>query len=148
MNPTLEHKSSPAGIKDALRPLVKTKIIKKRTKKFIRQQTDCYAKIKHNWRKLRCINNRLRRFKGQVLMPTIGHGSNKKTKHMLSSGFSKFLVPSVKELKVLLMCKKSDGAEIVHNVSSKNHKATVEMTARLAVRVTSPSARLHSEEND
>uniref|UniRef100_A0A8C5L954 60S ribosomal protein L32 n=1 Tax=Jaculus jaculus TaxID=51337 RepID=A0A8C5L954_JACJA len=104
----------------ALRPLVKPKIVKKRTKKFIRHQSDRYVKIK----------------------------SNKKTKHMLPSGFRKFLVHNVKELEVLLMCNKSYCAEIAHNVSSKNRKAIVERAAQLAIRVTNPNARLRSEENE
>ncbi|XP_045048506.2 large ribosomal subunit protein eL32-like [Desmodus rotundus] len=132
----------------ALRPLVKPKIVKKRTKKFIRHQSDHYVKIKRKRRKPRGIDNRVcRRFKGQILMPNIGHGSNKKTKHMLHSGFRKFLVRSVKELEVLLMCNKSYFAEIAHNVSSKNRRATVERAAQLAIRVTDPNARLRSEEN-
>ncbi|KAB1276699.1 60S ribosomal protein L32 [Camelus dromedarius] len=72
-------------------------------------------------------------------MPSIGYGSNKKTKHVLPSGFRKFLVHSVKDLEVLLMCNKYYCAEIAH-VSSKNHKATVERAAQLAIRVTSPNA--------
>ncbi|XP_032250003.1 60S ribosomal protein L32-like [Phoca vitulina] len=132
----------------ALRPLVKPKITKKRTKKFIRHQSDCYVKIKLNWQKPRGIDNRVRRrFKGQILMPNIGYGSNKKTKHMLPSGFQKFRVHNVKELEVLLMCNKSYCAETAHNVSSKNRKAIVERAAQLAIRVTNPNARLPSEEN-
>ncbi|KAG8516928.1 EF-hand calcium-binding domain-containing protein 12, partial [Galemys pyrenaicus] len=130
-------------------PLRKPKIVKKRTKKFIRHQSDRYVKIKRNWRKPRGIDNRVRRrFKGQILMPNIGYGSNKKTKHMLPSGFRKFLVHNVKELEVLLMCNKSYCAEIAHNVSSKNRKAIVERAAQLAIRVTNPNARLRSEENE
>ena len=106
-------------------------------------------KIKRNWRKPRGIDNRVwRRFKGQILMPNIGYGSNKKTKHMLPSGFRKFLVHNVKELEVLLMCNKSYCAEIAHNVSSKNRKAIVERAAQLAIRITNPNARLRSEENE
>ncbi|XP_077716630.1 large ribosomal subunit protein eL32-like [Canis aureus] len=138
-----------------LRPLVKPKVIKKRTKgipgtkKFIRHQSDRYVKIKRTWQKPRGIDNRVcRRFKGQILMPNIGYGSNKKTKHMLPSGFQKFLVHTVKELEVLLMCNKSYCAKIAHNVSSKNHKAIVERAAQLAIRVTNPNARLCSEENE
>ncbi|XP_055112724.1 large ribosomal subunit protein eL32-like [Symphalangus syndactylus] len=132
-----------------LRPLVKPKIVKKRTKKFIRHQSDQYVKIKRNWQKPRGIDNRdHRRFKGQILMPNTGYGSNKKTKHMLPSGFWKFLVHNVKELEVLLICNKSYCAEIAHNVSSKNRKATVEKAAQLAIRVTNPNARLRSKENE
>ncbi|XP_059514704.1 large ribosomal subunit protein eL32-like [Myotis daubentonii] len=132
----------------ALRPLMKPKIVKKRTKKFIRHQSDRYVKIKRNWQKPRGIDNRVhRRFKGQILMPNIGYGSNKKTKHMLPSGFRKFLVLNVKEFEVLLMRNKSYCAEIVH-ISSKNRKAIVERAAQLAIKVTNPNARLHSEENE
>ncbi|XP_069848055.1 large ribosomal subunit protein eL32-like [Dipodomys merriami] len=126
----------------ALRPLVKPKIVKFWTKKFIRQQSDRYVKIKCNWRKPRGIDNRVqRRFKGQILMPNIGYGSNKKTKHLLPSGFRKFLFHNVKELEVLLTCNKSYCAEIAHNVSSKNQKAIMEPAAQLAIRVTNPNAQ-------
>lgn len=53
-------------------------------------------------------------------MIKIGYGSNKNPKHVLPSGFWKFLVHNVKELEMLLMCNKSYYAEIAHNVSSKN----------------------------
>ncbi|KAM4851429.1 large ribosomal subunit protein eL32-like [Thomomys bottae] len=133
----------------ALRPLMKPKIVKNRTKKFICHQSDPYVKIKRNWRKPRGIDNRVRRrFKGQILMPNIGYGSNKKTKHMLPSSFWKFLVHYVKELEVLLVYNKSYCAEIAHNVSSKNRNAIVERAAQLAIRVTDPSARLRGEESE
>ncbi|XP_044082747.1 60S ribosomal protein L32-like [Neovison vison] len=133
----------------ALRPLVKPKIVKKRTKEFTWHQSDRYVKIKRKWRKPRGIDNRVcRRFKGQILMPKIDYRRNKKTKHMLPSGFRKFLVHNVKELEVLLMCNKSYRAEIAYNVSSENSKAIVERAAQLAIRVTNPNARLHSEENE
>ncbi|XP_064134194.1 large ribosomal subunit protein eL32-like [Loxodonta africana] len=133
----------------ALRPLVKLKIVKKRTKKFIWHQSDCYVKIKCNWHKPRGIDNRVqRRVKGQILMPNIGYRSNKKTKHMLPSGFCKFLVRNVKEVEELLMCIKSYYAEIVHHVSSKKRKAIMERPVQLASKVINPSARLHREENE
>lgn len=46
------------------------------------------------------------RVKGQILTPNISYGNNKKTMHMLPSGFQKFLV-HIKELEVLLMGNKS-----------------------------------------
>ncbi|EAW92168.1 hCG2040304 [Homo sapiens] len=81
-------------------------------------------------------------------MPNIGYGSNQKTKHMLPSGFWKFLVHNVKELEVLLMCNKSYCADIAHNVASKNHKANMERAAQLAIRVTNPNARQRGKENE
>merc|ERR1711976_504886 len=87
-----------------IRPLNKTKIFKKRTKKFIRHQSDRYVKLRTSWRKPKGIDNRVRmRFKGQYLMPNIGFGSAKKTKHVCPDGFKKFLVHNVRELEVLLM---------------------------------------------
>ncbi|XP_004645164.1 60S ribosomal protein L32-like [Octodon degus] len=139
----------------APKPLVKPKIIKKRTKgwgdssKFIQHQSDRRGQFQCNWWKPRGIDSRVRRrFKGQILMPNRGYGSNKKTKHMLPSGFRKLLVQNAKELEVLLRCNESHCAEIAHNVASKNRKATVERAAPVAIQVTNPSARLRSEENE
>ncbi|XP_023365925.1 60S ribosomal protein L32-like [Otolemur garnettii] len=134
----------------ALRPHVKLKIIKKKTKRARRHQSDRYVKIKHNGGNPEVLTTELsgRRFKGQILMPNIGYRSNKETKHTLPSGFRKFLVHSIKELEVLRMCNRSYCAEIAHNLSSKNLKASVERAAQLTVRVTNPNSRLCSEENE
>ncbi|XP_070566777.1 large ribosomal subunit protein eL32-like [Ptychodera flava] len=133
----------------AIRPLIKPKIVKKRTKKFIRHQSDRYHKLKKNWRKPKGIDNRVRRrFKGQYKMPNIGYGSNKRTKHMLPDGFRKFLVHNVKELEVLMMSNRTFAAEIAHNVSSKKRKFIVERAQQLAIKVTNANARLRSEENE
>ncbi|XP_045654583.1 60S ribosomal protein L32-like [Ursus americanus] len=132
----------------AFRPLVKPKIIKKRTKKFIQHHSDPYVKIKPNQPKPRGIDNRVhRRFKGQILMPSIGYRSNKETKHLSLSGFWKFLVHKAMELEVLLVCNKSYRAEITHIVSCRKCK-TVERAAPLAVRVPNPNARLSREESE
>lgn len=103
----------------AIRPASRPKIVKKRTKQFIRHQSDRYDKLKvllwllycqpgqasnriryflqRNWRKPKGIDNRVRRkFKGQYLMPKIGYGSAKVTKHMLPNGFRKVLVHNIK----------------------------------------------------
>jgi large subunit ribosomal protein L32e len=108
----------------ALTPASRPKIVKKRTKKFIRHQSDRYNKLKRNWRKPKGIDNRVRRkFKGMYLMPSIGYGSAKATRHMMPSGFRKVLVHNVKELEVLMMQNKKFCAEIAHGVSAKNRQA-------------------------
>merc|ERR1711930_39846 len=88
----------------AITPAERPKIVKKRTKKFIRHQSDRYGKVKQNWRKPKGIDNRVRRrFKGQYKMPNIGYGTWKNCKHVSPDGFKRFLVHNVKELEVLLM---------------------------------------------
>merc|ERR1712099_75415 len=125
------------------------KIVKKRTKKFIRHQSDRYKKLTRNWRKPKGIDNRVRRkFKGMYLMPNIGYGSAKTTKHMLPIGFRKVLVHNIKELEVLMMQNKKFCAEIAHGVSAKNRKTLVERAQQLCIRVTNANARLRSEENE
>merc|ERR1712241_55048 len=133
----------------ALTPASRPKIVKKRTKKFIRHQSDRYVKLSRTWGKPKGIDNRVRRkFKGMYLMPNIGYGSNAKTRRMMPSGFKKVLVNNMKELEVLMMQNKTYCAEIARGVSSKNRKALVERAAQLAIRVTNPNARIRSEENE
>merc|ERR1712083_47052 len=133
----------------AITPASKPKIVKKRTKKFTRHQSDRYKKLSRNWRKPKGIDNRVRRrFKGMYVMPNIGFGSAKTTKHMLPIGFRKVLVHNVKELEVLVMQNKKFCAEIAHGVSAKNRKVLVERAQQLCIRVTNANARLRSEENE
>ncbi|XP_023325451.1 60S ribosomal protein L32 [Eurytemora carolleeae] len=133
----------------SLTPASRPKIVKKRTKRFIRHQSDRYDKLKQNWRRPKGIDNRVRRkFRGMYKLPGIGYGSAKSTRHMLPTGFRKVLVHNLKELEVLMMQNKKFCAEIAHGVSSKNRKALVERAQQLAIRVTNPSAKMRSEENE
>ena len=110
----------------ALTPASRPKIVKKRTKKFIRHQSDRYVKLSRSWRKPKGIDNRVRRkFKGMYLMPNIGYGSSAKTRHMMPSGFKKVLVNNMKELEVLMMQNKTYCAEIARGVSSKNRLVVI-----------------------
>jgi large subunit ribosomal protein L32e len=132
-----------------VKPLRHVRIVKKRTKRFVRHQSDRYHKLKPSWRKPKGIDNRVRRrFKGVNLMPSIGYGSNKKTRHMLPNGFYKFTVSNVKELEVLLMSNRRYAAEIAHNVASKKRKAIVERAQQLDIKVLNAGARLRTEENE
>ncbi|KAB0791463.1 hypothetical protein PPYR_03263 [Photinus pyralis] len=133
----------------SIRPVVRPKIVKKRTKKFVRHQSDRYCKLKRNWRKPKGIDNRVRRrFKGQYLMPNIGYGSNARTRHMLPTGFKKVLIHNLKELEVLMMQNRKFCGEIAHGVSSKKRKIIVERAAQLSIRLTNGHARLRSQENE
>ncbi|KAK7796392.1 hypothetical protein U0070_004245 [Myodes glareolus] len=93
------------------------------------------------------------KIQGQILMPNIGYRSNNKTKHILPSGFWKFLVHNVKEMEVLLICNKSYCAEIAHTIFVnlcflQEPKSHCRRAPQLAIRVTNPNARLRSEENE
>merc|ERR1712154_470524 len=133
----------------ALRPLKKPKIVKKRTKKFIRHQSDRYLRVKSNWRKPKGIDNRVRRrFKGRYLMPNIGYGTANRCKHLTPEGFKRFVVRNVRELEILMMQNRTVAAEIAHNVSSRKRKDIVERAQQLAIKVTNPNARLRSKEDE
>merc|ERR1712194_561655 len=126
------------------------KIIKKRTKKFRRFQQSTLNKTKGNyfirmrtgWRKPKGIDNRARRkFRGTTIMPKIGYGSAKKTKHMLPSGFYKFTVKQVSDLNMLLMHQQKFCVEIAHNVSRKNRTSIVSKAETLGLKVINKFSR-------
>ena len=101
-------------------PAATIPIVKKRTKKFARHQSDRFKRVSPNWRKPTGIDNCVRRrFKGTIRMPKIGYGSNKKTRHIMPNGYRRFVVANVNDMDLLLMHNNTFAAEIAHNVSSK-----------------------------
>ena len=65
---------------------------------------ECIYTWQTNWRRPKGIDSRVRRkFKGCTLMPNIGYGSDKKTRHYLPNGFKKFVVHNAQELELLMM---------------------------------------------
>ncbi|KAG2580095.1 hypothetical protein PVAP13_6NG316000 [Panicum virgatum] len=110
-------------------PLLTKKIVKKRVKQFKRPHLDRYKCLKPSWRRPKGIDSRVRRkFKGCTLMPNIGYGSDKSTRHYLPN--------------------KTYCAEIAHNVSTKKRKDIVERAAQLDIVVTNKLARLRSQEDE
>mmetsp|Transcript_18394 Transcript_18394/g.24276 ORF Transcript_18394/g.24276 Transcript_18394/m.24276 type:complete len:137 (+) Transcript_18394:75-485(+) len=131
-------------------PLAKPKIVKKRTKKFARHQSDQFIRIRDSsWRKPKGIDSRVRRrFKGTIPMPKVGYGSNKKTRNVLPNGFYKFLVNNVAELELLMMHNRKYCAEIAHNVSARKRKDIVERAEQLGIKVTNANSRLEAKEDN
>ena len=111
-------------------------IVKKRLQRFKRFQSDRFMRVGESWRKPKGIDNRQRRrFKGSAPMPSIGYGSNKKTKHMSASGHKTFLVRNVADVELLLMHARSYAAEIAHNVSARKRIEIVAKAKQLNVKV-------------
>merc|ERR1712018_537338 len=124
--------------------------IKKRNQKFIRHHHARYDRVPAGWRKPRGIDSALRRrFSGMMTMPSIGFGTNKKTRHCCRDqlGFKKFLVHNIDELNCLMMSNRKFACEIAKSVSSKKRKVIIERAAALNVHVTNKS-KFRTEENE
>mmetsp|Transcript_19762 Transcript_19762/g.32780 ORF Transcript_19762/g.32780 Transcript_19762/m.32780 type:complete len:137 (-) Transcript_19762:49-459(-) len=130
-------------------PLVKRTIVKKRTKKFARHQADLFMRIgRSSWRKPKGIDGRVRRrFKGALPMPSIGYGSDKRTRNVHPNGFKQVVINNVGELEMLMMHNRTYAATVAHNVSARVRRAIIERAEQLAVRVTNANARLRAEED-
>merc|ERR1712075_32957 len=130
-------------------PLSKPKIVKKKTNKFKRHQSDRFARVPESWRRPKGIDSRVRRkFKGKTLMPNIGYGSNKKTRHVLPSGFRKFVVNNVADLELLMMYNRTYAAEVAHSVSRETRQSIVARAQVLDIKVTNAEARMRTSENE
>ncbi|EGY14534.1 60S ribosomal protein L32 [Verticillium dahliae VdLs.17] len=121
-------------------------IVKKRTKRFERHQSDRFMRVDPSWLKPKGIDNRVRRrFRGTAPMPSIGYGSNKKTKYMMPSGHKAFLVNNVSDVELLLMHNRTFAAEIAHGVSSRKRIDIISRAKQLGVKVTNPKAKVTTE---
>merc|ERR1739842_5172 len=129
-----------------VKPLKKRTIIKKK-KTFIRHQSDKYGRVKEAWRKPRGIDNPVRRrMRVNRPMPSIGHGTDKRGKHVLQNGFRKVLINNVRELEVLMMMNQVYAAEVAHAVSAKKRVAIRKRADELNIRLTNGKAKLRTEE--
>lgn len=127
----------------------KMKIVKKRTKKFKRFQSDRFKTVKESWRKPKGIDNRVRRrFRGSTRMPKIGYGSNKITKFLLPNGLRKVTISNLKELEALVMQNKICAVEVAHNVSARKRIPIVQRAKELGIKLTNPHARLIVSESN
>ncbi|KAI2817406.1 hypothetical protein CBS63078_9604 [Aspergillus niger] len=116
------------------------------TKRFWRHQSDRFKCVPESWRKPKGIDNRVRRrFRGNIPMPSIGYGSNKKTKHMMPSGHKAFLVHNPKDVELLLMHNRTYAAEIASAVSSRKRVDIIAKAKALGVKVTNPKGRVTTE---
>lgn len=112
----------------------------------MRHQSDRFMRVDPSWRKPKGIDNRVRRrFRGTLAMPSIGYGSNKKTKYMMPSGHKAFLVNNVNDVELLLMHNRTFAAEIAHGVSSRKRVDIIARAKQLGVKVTNAKAKVTTE---
>ncbi|CAG7954677.1 unnamed protein product [Penicillium nalgiovense] len=143
---TLERPARPSNTDKMAAAKQHIPIVKKRTHRFNRHQSDRFMRVGASWRKPKGIDNCVRRrFKGQMAMPSIGYGSNKKTRHMMPSGHKAFLVQNPKDVELLLMHNRTFAAEIGHAVSSRKRVEIIEKAKALGVKVTNPKGRVTTE---
>merc|ERR1711998_803971 len=130
-------------------PSCRPTIVKKRTKKFKRFQSDRFMRVGESWRRPKGIDCAMRRkFKGTAPMPNIGYGSDKRTRHMLRNGFYKFRVRSPAEVEMLLMHNGVYACEIAKQISARNRKKIIQRCDELNVKVLNRMARMTTEENE
>merc|ERR1712062_151953 len=149
---TYRKRKEKKSLRMAQKAICKHPLLKKRNKKFARNQIDRFVRIRNSsWRRPKGIDSAFRRrFSGQACHPGIGYGTNKDTRHTCRDhmGFKKFLVHNVDELNCLMMSNRQWACEIAKGVSSKKRKSIVERAQALNVHVTNSKAKLRSEENE
>ncbi|KAJ1730842.1 60S ribosomal protein L32 [Coemansia biformis] len=129
-------------------PARKVSIVKKRTKPFVRVQSDRFKRVGESWRRPVGIDSRTRRrFKGTRPHPKIGYGSSKKTRFLLPDGFRKFTVHNRKDVESLVMLNRTYAVEIAHNVGAKKRVVLIERAKQLGLKVINADARVRSVEN-
>ena len=130
-----------------VRSLKHKRITKKRTKTFNRFESDDFKKLDRSWRRPHGIDNPMRRrFRGQRSCPKIGFGSDRRTRHLLKSGFKKFLITNLKDLEILLTNNRTFAGEIAHNISARKRVQIIKRAVELNVRLTNARGKVKTEE--
>ena len=66
-------------------------------------------------------------------MPSIGYGSDKKTRNVLPNGFRSVVVSNVSDLEMLMMHNRTYAATVAHSVSSRVRRQIIERAEQLAL---------------
>ena len=110
--------------------------IKKKSNLFRRHHSDRYKRVKLAWRKPRGIDNCVRRrFKGKNIMPSIGFGSNKKTRNLNKNGLYKIRIFNTKDLDMLVMSNRKFEAEIGKGVGHRKKNLILKKALNLDIKI-------------
>ena len=115
----------------------------KRAKRFTKHECEDYPnKLTTAWRRPRGIDSRVRRqFRGNKPLVKIGYGTKRDHRHVLASGFKKFLVRTPSDIEMLLMNNRVYAAEIANNLSARKREQIVKRARELNVKVLNPSKK-------
>jgi large subunit ribosomal protein L32e len=122
--------------------MARIKIVKKKTGTFDRFECDRHTRMGRSWRRPRGIDCRVRRrYRGVLRMPTIGYGSNSKTKNLLPSYLKKFVVNNVQEVDLLLMNNDKYCAEIASTVGAIKRIQILRRADELGFKITNRKSK-------
>ena len=124
-------------------------IIKKRTNKFVRIQSDRFKRVKSSWRLTRGIDSRFRRkARGTPSHPSIGYGSDNQTKYMLEDGFIPVIVRNVQDLEPLRTQNTTHSAVIAAQTGGKLRRLIEQKASELNIKVENAGARAKKVETE
>ena len=124
-------------------------IIKKRTNKFVRIQSDRFKRVKPSWRLTRGIDSRFRRkARGTPTHPSIGFGSDKETKYMLSDGFIPVVVRNVQDLEPLRTQNTTHCAVIAAQTGGKLRRLIEQKAQEMDIKVENSGAHVKKVETE
>lgn len=130
-------------------PAVRRKNVKRAPKGFLRFASDMFGRMKKSWRMPKGLDNRARRrFKGNILLPQVGYGTNKKTRDLLPDGFRKCRVSNIKDLEMIMMQNRKFAVEIAGSVGARVRKLIVKRAQELNIKVLNAAARLKANESE
>ncbi|KAI5189344.1 large subunit ribosomal protein L32e [Nematocida sp. AWRm77] len=130
-------------------PIVSFVKVRKTKREFNRFQSDRFMRVGSSWRKPRGIDNRVRkRYKGAMVMPSIGFKGDKLVRHLLPNGFRKVIINNIKDLEALTSLNRVYCGEIAHTVGARKRIGIVERAQELGIVLTNGTAKIAREKMD
>ncbi|KAH0569627.1 Ribosomal protein L32 [Spironucleus salmonicida] len=121
-------------------------IVHKKTNKFGRFQSDQFKRVGASWRKPRGLDSVMRRqMLGNRPMVSIGYGSDKATRFMLSNGYYPVRVCSMRDLESLRMNNNICAAVFASTVGAKKRQVLVQKCQEMGIHIMNGKAKTTTE---